>query len=111
MIESFRSTRGTQYHGARRIAVDAILMLLVMTIVVMLMSFYFSGLVCARAVFVLYLVVPLLLLLFVQDSLERLVRDAQMNGVRQIPHAPIKAEARPTPSPPKEEGKEEYPYR
>ena len=49
--------------------------------------------------------------LLLQDSLERLVRDAQMNGVRQIPRAPTKAEARPTPTPPKEEGKEEYPYR
>lgn len=46
-----------------------------------------------------------------QESLERLVRDAQMNGVRQIPRVPaVKAKATPPP-PPKEEGKEDYPYR
>ncbi|CAM9398169.1 unnamed protein product [Pylaiella littoralis] len=45
-----------------------------------------------------------------QESLERLLRDAQMNGIRQIPREPV-AKPAPTPSPPKEEGKEDYPYR
>lgn len=45
-----------------------------------------------------------------QESLERLLRDAQMNGIRQIPREPA-AKPEATPSPPKEEGKEDYPYK
>ncbi|CAN0567335.1 unnamed protein product, partial [Ectocarpus sp. 12 AP-2014] len=45
-----------------------------------------------------------------QESLERLMRDAQMNGIRQIPREPA-PKPQATPSPPKEEGKEDYPYR
>lgn len=48
-----------------------------------------------------------------QESLERFVRDAQMNGMRRIPTAPM-VPPRPlsVPSPPpKEEGKEDRPYR
>eukprot|EP00903_Cladosiphon_okamuranus_P009465 g9021.t2 len=45
-----------------------------------------------------------------QESLERLVRDAQMNGIRQIPRQPV-AKPEAAPAKPKEEGKEDYPYR
>lgn len=45
-----------------------------------------------------------------KESLERLLRDAQMNGIRQIPREPA-AKPEATPPPPKEEGKEEYPYK
>eukprot|EP00752_Nemacystus_decipiens_P006633 g5963.t1 len=45
-----------------------------------------------------------------QDSLERLLRDAQMNGIRQIPREPA-AKPQAAPAKPKEEGKEDYPYR
>lgn len=51
--------------------------------------------------------------LLVQESLEQLVRDAQMNGVQHIPTRPmIRSHAgNPQPPAPKEEGKEDYPYR
>ncbi|CAM9851988.1 unnamed protein product, partial [Ectocarpus sp. 4 AP-2014] len=45
-----------------------------------------------------------------QESLERLMKGAQMNGIRQIPREPA-PKPQATPSPPKEEGKEDYPYR
>lgn len=41
------------------------------------------------------------------------MRDAQMNGVKQIPSTPVvrTTTAPPSPPAPKEEGREDYPYR